>query len=214
MDTFTKTDFPYSGLSIVGANNALSRSIPLIYTSQSQSNEFQIPPGTILAFAGAVIPKGWLKADGSTVSVNQYSALFQVIGDFYGSGDQINTFNLPDLRSRVVVGTGKGAGLTNRVLGNQFGSEQHVLTQSEMPAHTHPLKDPGHNHDMGSPTRGQVWGVRPDNVHYCYGTDNGGVTNNPPTLQAKTGISVELVGDGTPHDIIQPSIALSYIIKY
>jgi microcystin-dependent protein len=173
-----------------------------------------MPPGTILAFAGVVIPNGWLNADGSTVYQQQYPALFQVIGDFYGTGDQTNTFNLPDLRGRVIVGIGQGEGLTNRVLGNQFGSEQHVLTQNEMPAHTHPLNDPGHGHDMGSPTRGQVWGISGGSTHFCYGVDNGGVTNNPPTLQAQTGISMQPVGNGTAHDIVQPSMALSYIIKY
>ncbi|CAF1183227.1 unnamed protein product [Rotaria sordida] len=179
-----------------------------------KSQEFQIPPGTILAFAGATNPNGWLKADGSIVSQQQYPALFQVIGDSYGAGDQVNTFKLPDLRGRVIVGSGKGVGLTNRLLGNQFGSEQHALTQNEMPAHTHPVNDPGHSHDMGSPTRGQVWGVRPDNVHYCYGIDNSGVMNNPPTLKAQTGVTVQSVGGDAPHDIVQPSMAFNYIIKY
>ncbi|CAF0928512.1 unnamed protein product [Rotaria sordida] len=167
-------------------------------SSDNESQQFQIPPGTILTFAGAIIPNGWPKADGSTVSQQRYPALFQ----------------LPDLRGRVIVGSGKGVGLTNRLLGNQFGSEQHVLTQNEMPAHTHLVNDPGHSHDMGSPARGQVWGVRPDNVHYCYGVDNGGVTNNPPTLQAQTGVTVQSVGGGAPHDIVQPSMAFNYIIKY
>jgi len=77
-----------------------------------------------------------------------------------------------------------------------------------MPVHTHPVNDLGHSHDMGIPTRGQVWGVRSDNVQYCYGVDNGGATNNPPTLQVQTGVSIQSVGGGVPHNNVQPSIAI------
>jgi microcystin-dependent protein len=214
---FIQTGFLCLGFSIAVANVDVKRDIVSKSTAQSSSNEsqqFQIPPGTILAFAGAIIPNDWLKADGSTISQQQYPALFQVICDSYGTEDQVNTFDLPDLRGRVIVGAGKGIGLTNRLLGNHFGSEQHVLTQNEMPVHTHPVNDPGHIHDMRSLRHSQVCGVRPNNVQYCYGVDNGGVTNNPPTLQAQTGVNIQSVGGGAPHNNVQPSIAINYIIKY
>ncbi|CAF4137186.1 unnamed protein product [Rotaria socialis] len=161
-----------------------------------------------------VTPNGWLRADGSGAHREKYPDLFNVIGDFYGSRDDAGIFNLPDLRGRVLVGTGKGIGLTHRKLGNDFGSEQHILTQSEMPTHVHPLDDPGHSHDMGSPTRGQIWGITVGSQQACYGVTNGGVTNNPPTLQSQTGIKMRSVGDGAPNNNMQPSIAMNYIIKY
>jgi hypothetical protein len=48
--------------------------------------------------------KGWLYCDGSAISRVSYDALFAAIGTTYGAGDESTTFNLPDLRGRMVVG--------------------------------------------------------------------------------------------------------------
>jgi len=40
---------------------------------------------------------GWLKCDGSEVSRTTYAALFAIIGTDFGSGDGVNTFDLPNL---------------------------------------------------------------------------------------------------------------------
>ena len=63
-----------------------------------------VSTGTILPWSKSTAPTGFLKCDGSAVSRNLYSNLFQVIGTTYGSGDGSTTFNLPDLTSRSVVG--------------------------------------------------------------------------------------------------------------
>src|SRR2546421_10755651 len=65
-----------------------------------------VPPGTITAFGGDTPPPGWLPADGSEVSRTQYAALFAAIGTTYGAGNGSTTFNLPDLRGRVLVDKG------------------------------------------------------------------------------------------------------------
>jgi len=74
--------------------------------------------GTVQAFAGSVVPEGWLLCDGSAISRTTYEALFNMIGDTYGSGDGETTFNLPDLINKfiegsTVAGTEKAAGLPN-----------------------------------------------------------------------------------------------------
>lgn len=69
-----------------------------------------VPPGMIVAFGGSVPPEGWLLCDGHPVSRNSYSALFGAIGDAWGKGDSVTTFNLPDLRGRFLRGTDSGAG--------------------------------------------------------------------------------------------------------
>jgi microcystin-dependent protein len=66
-----------------------------------------VQSGLVYQFAGAKIPIGWLLCDGSLVSRTDYSALFEVIGSTYGSGDGKNTFNLPDYRESYLVGIGK-----------------------------------------------------------------------------------------------------------
>ena len=76
------------------------------------------PIGTILAYGGATAPKGWFLCQGQAISRTEYSELFSVIGTSFGSGDEITTFNLPDLREA----TTKGAGLTG-LSNNHYDTE-------------------------------------------------------------------------------------------
>ncbi len=68
------------------------------------------PAGTILSFAGATSPTGYLVCDGSAVSRTTYATLYAVIGNAWGSGDGTTTFNLPDLRGRFLRGVDGSAG--------------------------------------------------------------------------------------------------------
>src|SRR5688572_13618888 len=63
-----------------------------------------LPVGTVFPYAGGSAPDGYLLCDGSAVSRTTYAALFTAIGGNYGAGDGSTTFNLPDLRGRVVAG--------------------------------------------------------------------------------------------------------------
>jgi microcystin-dependent protein len=96
-----------------------------------------IPSGLIAAWAASASPPGWLVCDGSAVSRATYSALFAAIGTTWGSGDGSTTFNLPDLRDRVPIGSSPG-GLAGsrpsvRAVGQTGGEETHQLTFSELP---------------------------------------------------------------------------------
>lgn len=61
------------------------------------------PIGTIQEYAGSTAPDGYLMCDGSAVSRTTYKDLFRVIGTSYGSGDGSTTFNLPNIKGKVVV---------------------------------------------------------------------------------------------------------------
>lgn len=61
-------------------------------------------------------PNGWLPAAGQILPINQYTALFSLLGTTYG-GNGTQNFALPDLRGRVMVGVGQGPGLQSYVLG-------------------------------------------------------------------------------------------------
>ena len=102
-----------------------------------------VPIGTILDFAAATAPTGYLVCDGSAVSRTDYAALFAVIGTTWGAGDGSTTFNVPDFRGRTSIGTGTGTApdATAHALGSGGGSETVTLTsaQSGVPAHSHPL---------------------------------------------------------------------------
>ncbi len=97
--------------------------------------------GEIRAIAVSTPPDDWLACDGSAKNKITYGALFAAIGSAFGqAGDN---FYLPDLRSRLIVGTGTGTGLTDRVIADQGGEEAHQLSAAEMPAHDHTIN---HNH--------------------------------------------------------------------
>ena len=65
--------------------------------------------GEIRMFAGNFAPRGWAFADGQLLAVSQYDALFSLYGTIYG-GDGRTTFGLPDLRGRIPIHAGTGAG--------------------------------------------------------------------------------------------------------
>jgi hypothetical protein len=65
-----------------------------------------IAAGTIQSFGFTTPPTGWLVCDGSAVLRTTYATLFAAISTFYGNGDGVNTFNLPDLRGYFPRGFG------------------------------------------------------------------------------------------------------------
>lgn len=101
------------------------------------------PTGMVSSFAGATAPSGWVLCDGAAYDGNNatYAALWALIGNTYG-GTGISNFQVPDLRGRFPLGAGAGPGLTARIRGETGGAETHQLTESELPAHTHPTTDP------------------------------------------------------------------------
>lgn len=108
------------------------------------------PIGAIHMYAATNAPSGWLLCDGSQVSSNQYPDLFAVIGYTYGGSG--GNFNLPDLRGRVVVGTGSGTGLTVRALGNLGGAESHAHGAGSFSIANHTHTGPSHYHSGPSHT--------------------------------------------------------------
>lgn len=102
--------------------------------------------GDIKGIAGPNIPTGWLLCNGSAQSRIEYPDLYAAIGTTWGAGDGSTTFNLPDLRNRLLVGAGTVA------LGDYSGASEVTLTTDELPAHSHDLTDPGHTHTFtGTP---------------------------------------------------------------
>jgi microcystin-dependent protein len=92
--------------------------------------------GEIRLFAGNFEIAGWAYCNGQLLSIAENDALFNLIGTTYG-GDGVNTFAVPDLRSRIPVGSGTGPGLTSRTIGQSGGTETVTLSVANLPAHTH-----------------------------------------------------------------------------
>lgn len=93
--------------------------------------------GQVATFAGDFAPSGWMEAHGQTLLINEYPALFTLIGARFG-GDGITTFALPDLRGRVSVGA-----VTSADLGSMTGSDFTTLSAAQLPAHAHTLDGGG-----------------------------------------------------------------------
>ena len=81
-------------------------------------------------------PTGWAKCEGQLLPISQNTALFSLLGTYYGGNGQSN-FALPDLQGRVPIQPGQGPGLSARFLGEASGVENITLLESEIPAHTH-----------------------------------------------------------------------------
>lgn len=86
------------------------------------------PIGAIAPFAGVTTPQNWLLCDGREVSREIYSELFAVIGTTWGAGDGSTSFNLPDLRNRMPVGSGD-----DYTLASKGGASTYKLTQAQLP---------------------------------------------------------------------------------
>ena len=95
--------------------------------------------GSVTAFAMPTPPEGWLVCDGSAVSRTDYADLYAAIGTVWGHGDQIATFNLPDLRGEFVRGLDAGRGVdADRVFASAQGDmfKQHGHTSYYCSTHT------------------------------------------------------------------------------
>jgi len=92
--------------------------------------------GMISPFGFNFAPRQWGMCNGALIGINQNSALFSLLGTYYG-GDGRTTFGLPDLRGRSAVGYGHAPGLSSYSIGIAGGSERQTLTALQMPSHTH-----------------------------------------------------------------------------
>jgi len=97
-----------------------------------------VPVGAVLPFYGSRPPKNWLLCYGQEVSRTEYKDLFDVIGTSSGSGNGSTTFNVPDLKGKVIYGQGSADAL---VTGSTVGETHHTLTVNEMPSHGHDIVD-------------------------------------------------------------------------
>ena len=97
-------------------------------TSGSGLNSSLPVIGQVVAFAGGAVPYGWALANGALLPIDEYQALFSVIGTQYG-GNGFTDFALPDLVGRTVI----GASGSSILPGFTEGVDQTVLTAANLP---------------------------------------------------------------------------------
>lgn len=157
--------------------------------------------GEIRIFTGNFPPKGWAFCNGQLMSISQNTALFSLLGTFYG-GDGKSTFALPNLQGSVPLGQGQGPGLTDRVLGETGGAATVTLLTTEMPAHTHTVNAVAEPGDGTSPSN-DLWAA-------SVLRDRQYATGSPTATMSPTAINV--AGGSQPHNNMQPYLGLNFII--
>ncbi|MFW5799439.1 MAG: phage tail protein [Spirochaetota bacterium] len=102
---------------------------PLTHEELDANFNIACPVGDIHSFAMPDPPDGWLVCDGSELSRELYSNLFSKIGEIYGAGDGVSTFNIPDLRGEFIRGFDGGRGVDiDRVMGSYQLDQMQRLT--------------------------------------------------------------------------------------
>ena len=195
--------------------------------------------GSIVMFAGSVAPQGWIICDGSAVSRTTYSNLFDVIDTTYGNGDGSTTFNLPDLRGRVLIGSS-----ANHPTASNGGEEEHILIEQELPQHLHTVGQHGHANGITITTPALSHSITQAAFKYSApgGSTKGatrsgtggfqGTTSTNATRSTNVGVSdhnsanctvsgsitdcnafnTDTAGTGDSHNNMQPFITMNYII--
>lgn len=162
--------------------------------------------GEIRATAFSFAPYGWAVCDGRVMSVQQYSALFSVLGTLYG-GNGSTTFQLPDLRGRAIVMPGTGQDLSTYKPGMMAGQPAVALTVAQLPGHTHSPSGtvqlnatPGNSSSPGG-------NYLAETLANQYG--EGAFGEMAPNIMKGVGNNV---GEGQPHENRQPFLVLNYLI--
>ncbi|MFC3912096.1 phage tail protein [Pseudaeromonas sharmana] len=155
--------------------------------------------GEIRIFGGQNAPVGWAFCDGQLLSVSDNETLYALLGTTYG-GDGVNSFALPDLRSRLPLHMGKSSSGRIYTQGEQGGTEQVTLTTDQLPAHTHQARGSATG-SVGSP-KDACWAASSAVSTYS--------TVTPTTNMAA--LAVTPTGASQPHDNLMPCLGLSFII--
>jgi microcystin-dependent protein len=156
----------------------------------------------IRIFAFNFAPKGWAFCDGQILPISQNTALFSLLGTFYG-GDGKSNFALPDIQGNAVMHPGQGPGLSEHFLGEMSGSETVTLLQSETPVHPHSVMasqlSGGDRSPLDEYPAQGVGGIQ------LYAPPSGNNVQFSPNILTPS-------GGGLPHNNMQPYLTLNYCI--
>jgi microcystin-dependent protein len=136
--------------------------------------------------------------NGQILPINQNTALFSLLGTFYG-GDGRTTFALPNLQNSTPLDQGDGPALSPRQIGEVGGEPQVTLTASQIPSHNHPAQavaGPGNQVGPAGHLTAEIRG-------YAYGP----VANGQMSASA-----LQTTGGGQPHNNMPPYLVLNFII--
>ena len=160
------------------------------------------PTASLLAYAGSTAPAGWLLCGGQAVSRTTYATLFGIIGTTYGAGDGSTTFNVPDLRGRVVAGVDNMGGTAANRLTNTTMSPNGTTRGATGGTQTHTLTGP----ESGIQQHNHV-------IPYAVAAGGGGGFTTGPLVGNANSQNTGPTNATSAHLNAQPTIILNYLIK-
>ncbi|HXN45394.1 MAG TPA: tail fiber protein [Bryobacteraceae bacterium] len=152
----------------------------------------------IRIFGFTFAPVGWALCQGQIMAISQNTAVFSLVGTFYG-GNGSSNFALPNLQGMVPIDQGNGPGLTPRTVGETGGST--TVTLTAVPPHTHTAACNTANGDDYGPGN-DVWATDAAGGNE-YATASSGQMN---------AASLAPVGAGQAHNNLQPYLSMNYCI--
>jgi microcystin-dependent protein len=162
--------------------------------------------GEIRPISTNYAPRGWAFCAGQLLPINQNQALFSLLGTQFGGNGQTN-FALPDLRSRVPVGSGQLPGGTTYVQGMVAGNESVSLQVNQIPAHSHPFTGTLQTSaDLEETTPVGNFPAKGGAPEYSSGPGDTAMLSGP--LAGNTGPT----GGSQPHENRQPVLGINYVI--
>ncbi len=163
--------------------------------------------GQIQSFAFNFAPRGWALCDGQTLPVQQYAALYSLLGTMYG-GNGTTTFNLPNLQSRVPMHFGTSPGGNSYTQGEQGGEENVTLLYANLPLHSHPFLGSATGANDSAP----ILHTASAPITNAQGGTPGNYYAAPASLQSLNPASVSTTGGAQPHANIQPYLTINWCI--
>ena len=138
-------------------------------------------------------PKGWVMCNGQTLPIQQYAALFSLIGTYYG-GNGVNNFQLPNLQGRAPLHMSN-----SYVIGETAGEVNVTLLSSQMPAHTHPVSGVSTTASL-EPAAGNAFATSAQNPF---------ATSANANMNAN---ALTQVGGNQPHNNMPPFLVINFVI--
>jgi microcystin-dependent protein len=158
--------------------------------------------GEIRPFPYNFAPLGWALCNGQLMAISQNTALFSLIGVYYG-GNGTSNFALPNLQGQIAVGQGQAPGLSPYAIGDTTGTETVSLTTIQIPAHTHTVPVSATAGRVNTPSPSVVLGATGRGSPDVYSSSQSG------TMSA---VAQSNAGGSLPHNNMMPYLAISYCI--
>ena len=149
--------------------------------------------GEIRMFGFQRVPVGWQACDGSLLAIDQFSALYTLIGTTYG-GNGTTNFALPNMQGRVGVHPGPGY-----VLGQNAGNESVSLLSNQI----------SHNHPVASNATANAFAAA---GNFPASVEAGKVLYGPTADTPMAAAIISPSGGSLPHNNMQPYLVVIYCI--